>query len=139
MDISSLIPHIESLIFASDKPLTPDEITELLNNAFGFMEDKVVTEQVDAALDGIVEKYNSEFYPFDVRLSGGGLGDTDTATFGLITTFLTLRRRAADAPAPALRLPGDDCRWRRRQRAAIRQRADIQARPPVSRPLGRAL
>ncbi|RYY38810.1 MAG: SMC-Scp complex subunit ScpB [Chitinophagaceae bacterium] len=72
MEISSLIPHIESLIFASDKPLTPAELTELINQAFGFMEDKVLEEQVDAALEGIVEKYNSEFYPFEVRQSGGG-------------------------------------------------------------------
>lgn len=72
MEISNLIPHIESLIFASDKPLTAAEITDLLNQAFGFMEDKVITEQVDAAIEGIVEKYNSEFYPFEVRQSGGG-------------------------------------------------------------------
>jgi segregation and condensation protein B len=72
MEISNLIPHIEALIFASDKPLTPAEITELINLAFGFMEDKVVPEQVDAALNGIVEKYQSEFYPFEVRMSGGG-------------------------------------------------------------------
>jgi segregation and condensation protein B len=72
MEISNLIPHIEALIFASDKPLTPAEITELINLAFSFMEDKVVPEQVDAALEGIVEKYQSEFYPFEVRLSGGG-------------------------------------------------------------------
>ena len=72
MEISNLIPHIESLIFASDKPLTSAEITDLLNQAFGFMEDKVIVEQVDAAIDGIVEKYNSEFYPFEVKLSGGG-------------------------------------------------------------------
>jgi segregation and condensation protein B len=72
MEISNLIPHIEALIFASDKPLTSVEITELINQAFGFMEDKVVPEQVDAALEGIVEKYSSEFYPFEVRLSGGG-------------------------------------------------------------------
>ncbi|TCJ18601.1 SMC-Scp complex subunit ScpB [Flaviaesturariibacter flavus] len=72
MEISSLIPHIESLIFASDKPLTPAELTELINQAFGFMEDKVLEEQVQAALEGIVEKYSSEFYPFEVRMSGGG-------------------------------------------------------------------
>lgn len=72
MEVSNLIPHIESLIFASDKPLTAAEITELINQAFGFMEDKVVAEQVDAAIEGIVEKYNSEFYPFEVRQSGGG-------------------------------------------------------------------
>lgn len=72
MEISNLIPHIESLIFASDKPLTSAEITELINQAFGFMEEKIVLEQVDAAIEGIVEKYSSEFYPFEVRQSGGG-------------------------------------------------------------------
>jgi segregation and condensation protein B len=72
MEISELIPHIEALIFASDKPLTSAEVTELLNQAFGFLDDKVLVEQVDAAIEGIVEKYNSEFYPFEVRQSGGG-------------------------------------------------------------------
>lgn len=72
MEISNLIPHIEALIFASDKPLTSAEITDLINGAFGFMEDKIALEQIDAALEGIVEKYNSEFYPFEVRQSGGG-------------------------------------------------------------------
>lgn len=72
MDITGLIPHIEALIFASDKPLTPLELTDLLNNAFGFMEDKITLDQVEAAISGIIEKYNAEFYPFEVRESGGG-------------------------------------------------------------------
>src|SRR4029078_11168267 len=72
MEINNLIPHIESLIFASDKPLTTLEIVELVNNAFGFMDEKVSLDQVEAAIEGIVEKYNSEFYPFEVRQSGGG-------------------------------------------------------------------
>ena len=72
MEITGLIPHIEALIFASDKPLTPLELTDLLNNAFGFMEDKITLDQVEASLEGIVEKYDSEFYPFEVRESGGG-------------------------------------------------------------------
>jgi segregation and condensation protein B len=72
MEISNLIPHIESLIFASDKPLTSLEITDLINQAFGFMEEKIEVDQIDAALEGIVEKYSSEFYPFEVRQSGGG-------------------------------------------------------------------
>src|SRR5689334_16573149 len=72
MDIGNIIPHIEALIFASDKPLTSLEITELLNNAFGFMEDKLVLDQVEAAIEGIIEKYNSDFYPFEVRETGGG-------------------------------------------------------------------
>jgi len=72
MEIGNLIPHIEALIFASDKPLTALELTELINNAFGFMEDKIVLDQVESSLEGVVEKYRSEFYPFEVRESGGG-------------------------------------------------------------------
>src|SRR5579863_10441494 len=72
MDIADLIPHIEALIFASDKPLTSMEMTELLNNAFGFMEDKLTLDQVTTGIEGIVEKYKAEFYPFEVRESGGG-------------------------------------------------------------------
>ena len=72
MEITNLIPHIEALIFASDKPLTTLELTELANNAFGFMEDKISLDQVEAAVEGITEKYASEFYPFEMRQSGGG-------------------------------------------------------------------
>jgi len=72
MEISNIIPHIEALIFASDKPLTAIDLTELMNNAFGFMEDKINMEQVQTAIDGIVEKYASEFYPFEIKQSGGG-------------------------------------------------------------------
>lgn len=72
MEITNLIPHIESLIFASENPLTTIEITELLNNAFGFLEDKVTLDQVEASLEGIAEKYQSECYPFEVIMSGGG-------------------------------------------------------------------
>jgi segregation and condensation protein B len=72
MELSQIIPHIEVLIFASEKPLTAAEIVELINNAFGFMEERVTADQVDSAIAGIREKYQSEFYPFEVRESGGG-------------------------------------------------------------------
>ena len=72
MEISNLIPHIEALIFASDKPLTSLEIADLMNNAFSFMDEKVSLDQVETSLEGIVEKYRSEFYPFEVIQSGGG-------------------------------------------------------------------
>ena len=72
MEITNLIPHIEALIFASDKPLPTLELTELVNNAFGFMEDKISLDQVEAAIEGITEKYGSEFYPFEMKQSGGG-------------------------------------------------------------------
>lgn len=71
-DISTLIPHIEALIFASDRPLTTMEITDFVNNAFGFLEDRVSLDQIEAALEGIKEKYATEFYPFEVKQSGGG-------------------------------------------------------------------
>lgn len=70
MELTNLIPHIESLIFASDKALTTLEITELINGA--FTDDKITLDQVESAIEGITEKYNSEFYPFEVKQSGGG-------------------------------------------------------------------
>src|ERR1044072_4279126 len=73
IEISEIIPHIEALIFASDKPLTAPEITELINSAFGFMEDKITQEQIDVAIEGVIEKYRADFYPFEIRESGGGL------------------------------------------------------------------
>ncbi|WP_290796140.1 SMC-Scp complex subunit ScpB [Flavihumibacter sp. UBA7668] len=72
MEIGHIIPHIEALIFASEKPLGALELTDLINQAFGFMEDKLTLDQIEAGIEGIVEKYQSEFYPFELRFSGGG-------------------------------------------------------------------
>ena len=72
MEISTIIPHIEALIFASEKPLPSLELVELLNNALGFIEDRASLDQVESSLDAIREKYESEFYPFEVKESGGG-------------------------------------------------------------------
>ncbi|MEY3589546.1 MAG: hypothetical protein RLZ05_864 [Bacteroidota bacterium] len=71
-ELSHIIPHVEALIFASDRPLTTLELTEYVNNALGFLEDRTTMDQVEAAIEGIVEKYSSEFYPFEVIQSGGG-------------------------------------------------------------------
>jgi len=72
MEISQIIPHIEALIFATDKPLPLLELFDHLNNALGFLEDRATLEQVEAAIEAIKEKYSSEFYAFEVRESGGG-------------------------------------------------------------------
>jgi segregation and condensation protein B len=72
MEISQIIPHIEALIFASEKPLTSLELADLVNTALGFIEDRTTIDQVDAAIEGIREKYATEFYPFEVKQSGGG-------------------------------------------------------------------
>jgi segregation and condensation protein B len=72
MELSTIIPHIEALIFASDKPLSVSELVELLNNALGFLEDKASTEDVESAIDGLREKYDSDLYAFEMKESGGG-------------------------------------------------------------------
>jgi segregation and condensation protein B len=72
MELSEIIPHIEALIFASDKPLTNEEMLELVNGALAFIEDRATQQQVDAAIEGIGEKYNSEFYAFELKQIGGG-------------------------------------------------------------------
>ena len=71
-DLTTLIPHVEALIFASEKPLSTLEITELVNNALGYMDEKITLDQVEAATEAIVEKYSADFYPFQVKQSGGG-------------------------------------------------------------------
>lgn len=72
MEISLIIPHVEALIFASEKPVTTLDLVELVNKALAFMEERATLDQVEAAIDAIREKYAAEFYPFEVRASGGG-------------------------------------------------------------------
>ncbi|MEJ8818109.1 SMC-Scp complex subunit ScpB [Lacibacter sp. H407] len=73
MELSVIIPHIEALIFAAERPLTTLELCDLVNNALGFIEDRATLDQTEAAVEAIKEKYASEFYPFEIRESGGGL------------------------------------------------------------------
>lgn len=72
MNLSQIIPHVEALIFASDKPLSTLELVDLINNALGFIEDKASLDQVESAIEAIREKYDSEFYAFEMKESGGG-------------------------------------------------------------------
>ena len=71
MTTSDLIPHIEALIFASDRPLTTLDIIELLNSG-ELSEEKINIDQAEAAIEGISEKYSADFYPFEMKMSGGG-------------------------------------------------------------------
>jgi len=72
MELSTIIPHIEALVFASDKPVSSAELTEYVNNALGFIEDRATLEQVGACIEALREKYDAEFYPFEIVESGGG-------------------------------------------------------------------
>jgi len=69
MDIEQLMPHVEALIFASDKPLTQIEMTELLGQA---LETVIESERIATCLAAIMEKYEAEYYPFHLTESGGG-------------------------------------------------------------------
>ena len=53
MELSQIIPHIEVLIFASEKPLTSLDIVELINNTFGFLEERATLDQIESALQGM--------------------------------------------------------------------------------------
>ncbi len=72
MELAYLIPHVEALIFASDKPLTALEITDLVNHAPGITDDTATLDDVETAIDQIRDKYNGGVYPFEMRMSGGG-------------------------------------------------------------------
>ena len=116
MEVSNLILHTEALIFASEKPLTALEILELVNNAFGFMEDKIVLEQIETSIEGIIEKYSTDFYPFELRESGGGW------------QFLTKR----DYHKTIAQLNGDKF-LKRLSNAALETLAIIAYRQPISK------
>jgi segregation and condensation protein B len=70
MTIEQIMLQSEALIFGSDKPLTEIDIAQLLKDATS--EEDVDLEKLPSALDAIVEKYSSDFYPFEVKKIGGG-------------------------------------------------------------------
>ncbi len=70
MTIEELMLQSEALIFGSDKPLTSIDIAQLIRDAAS--EEEVDLEKLPSALEAIVEKYASDFYPFEVKQIGGG-------------------------------------------------------------------
>ena len=69
MDIEQLMPHVEALIFASDRPLTQIEMTEILGQA---LETVIESDRIATCVDAIREKYDAEYYPFQLKEIGGG-------------------------------------------------------------------
>jgi segregation and condensation protein B len=69
MDIEQLMPHVEALIFASERPLTQIEMTEVLGQA---LETVVEGDRISTCIDAIREKYDVDYYPFQLREIGGG-------------------------------------------------------------------
>lgn len=71
MTIEEIMLKSEALIFGSDKPLTEIDIIHLLKESVAEGQE-FESEKVTGALDAIVEKYASDFYPFEVKRIGGG-------------------------------------------------------------------
>lgn len=70
MTIEQLMLQSEALIFGSDKPLTAIDIAQFIKD--NESEEEIDLEKLPNALDAIVEKYASDFYPFEVKQIGGG-------------------------------------------------------------------
>ncbi len=69
MDIEQLMPHVEALIFASERPITMMEMTEMLGQA---LEEQIEGDRIVTCIDAIREKYEAAYYPFQLREAGGG-------------------------------------------------------------------
>lgn len=68
--IEALILEVEALIFASETPIQKSVIANIVFAEFANQEENLFN--LDEALNGIVEKYQTNFYPFEVKELGGG-------------------------------------------------------------------
>ena len=62
---------IESLIFVSESPVKPEQLLEIWENET-FADYPLNAELLQAALDRLVEKYQSAEYTFEIRTIDGG-------------------------------------------------------------------
>ncbi len=69
MDIEQLMPHVEALIFASERPLTAIEITEMTGQS---LEIPIEADRIITCIEAVREKYEADYYPFELREIGGG-------------------------------------------------------------------
>ena len=69
MDIEQLMMHVEALIFASERPVTQMELIEMISQT---VEETIEADRIAACIDAVREKYEAEYYPFQLREIGGG-------------------------------------------------------------------
>lgn len=69
MDIEQLMPHIEALIFASERPITLIEMVEMMGQV---LDESIEGERISICIDAIREKYDATYYPFHLKEIGGG-------------------------------------------------------------------
>jgi segregation and condensation protein B len=69
MELQQLILHVEALIFASERPITAIELQDHIGQSI----DQVLEmDQIEASIEGVREKYDTDFFPFQLKEIGGG-------------------------------------------------------------------
>ncbi len=97
-----LSPHIESLIFSADRPISLDDIQECLESTF---ETQLSPEEVEQVIRDLQERYNSGDYSFEiVEIAGGYQFMTKPAFHAAVHTYLrqTARKRLSAAALETL-------------------------------------
>lgn len=69
MDLEQLMLHVEALIFASERPVTQMEMIEMISQS---VDDTIEIDRIGACIEAVREKYEAEYYPFQLREVGGG-------------------------------------------------------------------
>jgi segregation and condensation protein B len=69
IEIDQLILHVEALIFSSERPITQSELVEYISQS---LEMTIENEKMITCIEAVREKYESEFYPFQLKEIGGG-------------------------------------------------------------------
>jgi len=110
----NLIPHIESLIFASKEPINEQQIQQALALRFDLQID---VSSIRDAINQLIIKYRSDEYAFEIiAIAGGYRFVTKGAYYDTIAAHLQLLQR------------------RKLTRAALETLAIIAYRQPVTKP-----
>lgn len=85
---ATLTRHIESIIFATDHPVTQKEIIKTIK---GALEVDISRSDVEEAIDILKEKYDDETFSFELaHISGGYIFLTKGAYHNTIGTYLKI-------------------------------------------------
>ncbi len=102
VSLDAIAPHIESLIFAADRPVSIEEIQECLELAFDTL---IPPPDIMEVLTSIIDRYQSEEYSFGiVQIAGGYQFMTKPAYHQAVNTYLrqTSRKRLSAAALETL-------------------------------------
>jgi len=89
--LDNLQLYIESLIFASTKAMTAKDIKTTLNS---YLDKAIKEKEVNAALEGLHNKYADDKYPFEiVEISGGFQFMTKGTYYPLVSQYLKIESK----------------------------------------------